>query len=160
MIIVTVNTDASFSRVHEIGTFAFWIVCNEFKILKSGILRKKVFRPEMAEFKCIINALHILFNEDLSMVNKVIINTDCLNVIHIMTNNKMAISQYRLNNWGNGMMVIVMDMCKKKGFDFKKIEMRHVKSHTGIGDARSYVNEWCDKEAKRMLRIKLTEIAA
>lgn len=32
------------------------------------------------------------------------------------------------------------------------IEFRHVKAHSGVDDKRSYVNEWCDKEAKRRLR--------
>lgn len=32
------------------------------------------------------------------------------------------------------------------------IEFRHVKAHTGINDKRSYVNDWCDLEAKKQLR--------
>jgi len=34
-------------------------------------------------------------------------------------------------------------------------EFRHVKAHSGKNDARSFVNEWCDKEAKKWMRYSL-----
>lgn len=36
---------------------------------------------------------------------------------------------------------------------FPDYEMRHVKAHNGTPDARSWVNDWCDKEAKKMMRV-------
>jgi ribonuclease HI len=152
-VIVTINTDASFSKQHEIGTFAFWIVCNRFKILQSGVLRKKVKRPEIAEFRCIINALHVLFNQDCKPLSKVIINTDCLNVIHLVKKNKAAIAKYKLKPWGDPLMKKYEELRAKHPDSLRiPIELRHVKSHTGVGDARSYVNEWCDRSAKEKLR--------
>ena len=38
------------------------------------------------------------------------------------------------------------------------IEFRHVKAHSGVKDKRSYVNEWCDAEAKKQLRSKMAII--
>jgi hypothetical protein len=38
--VVTINTDASFSRKYNVGSYAFFILCNEFKIAKSGTSRK------------------------------------------------------------------------------------------------------------------------
>jgi ribonuclease HI len=32
------------------------------------------------------------------------------------------------------------------------IYLKHVRAHTGKDDARSWVNEWCDKEAKKQMR--------
>jgi hypothetical protein len=147
--IVTINTDASFSKFHKRGSFAFWIVCNDFKIIKSGILRKKVSTPSVAEFKCIINAFHILYNENLKNVSKIIVNTDCLNVIHIINNDKFYISRYRLS--------YLLELIKPyKNLISKypeiKIEFRHVKAHTGVNNARSWVNEWCDTHAKLQLK--------
>ena len=146
--IVTINTDASFSHNHKRGSFAFWIVSNRFKILKAGIIRKTVLRPEMAEAMCIINALHILCNENLDDVTRIIINTDCLNAVYILRNDKEQIRKYRLK-WG----LELRDTFNKRYKHIKsKIEFRHVKAHSGVQDARSYVNEWCDRNAKLQLK--------
>lgn len=150
--IVTINTDASFSKEHQRGSFAFWIVCDKFKILKSGILRRQVIRPEVAEFKCIINALHILLNENISTVTRIVINTDCLNVIHLINNDKKEIKKYQLAQWGNTLVETFKRMREENEIMHIPITMKHVKSHSGIGDARSYVNEWCDTQAKLALK--------
>lgn len=158
---VTINTDASFSATHKRGSFAFWIVCNNFKILKSGLLKAKVSRPEQAEFKAIINAFYVLFNEDCSAITKIIVNTDCLNVIHLLTGNKEAIQRYRLGSWGRDLVSKYNSVKgKTKHTASIPVEFRHVRSHTGIGDARSYVNEWCDKEAKLKLKYFLNTKSA
>ena len=31
-------------------------------------------------------------------------------------------------------------------------EFRHVKAHNGVPDARSFINDWCDKEARKWMR--------
>lgn len=151
--LVTINTDASY--IDGFAGYAFWIVCNEFKVTKAGILRKKVKRPEIAEFKCIINALHILFKNDCKNVSKIIFNTDCLNVIHCLTGNKKAISKYKLNISSFSELTLMFNSIMK-GKDIE-VEFRHVQSHTGLNDARSYVNEWCDREAKKYARIRLNK---
>lgn len=151
--LVTINTDASY--IDGFSGYAFWIVSNEFKVLKAGILRKKVKRPEIAEFKCIINALHVLFKNDCKNVSKIIINTDCMNVIHCCTNNKAKIKKYRLNVYEFPELTLMFNRIMK-GRNIE-VEFRHVKSHTGINDARSYVNEWCDREAKKYARIRVNQ---
>ena len=151
--LVTINTDASF--IQGFAGYAFWMVCNEFKVLKAGVLRGKVKRPEIAEFKCVINALHILFKNDCKNVTKIIINTDCMNVIHCCQDNKAEIKKYGLNVKE---FPELTDMFKKimKGKNIE-VEFRHVKSHTGINDARSYVNQWCDREAKKHAIIRFNQ---
>ena len=149
--IVTINTDASYSKQHKIGAFAFWIVCNDFKITRSGALRKQCHRPEVAEFRCIINAFHVLYTQDLSNVTKIIVNTDCLNVIHFCTKNKEAIRKYNLGIWGTQLVAkleVITGSIKRK----IPIEWRHVKSHVTTEGARNWVNDWCDKSAKQELR--------
>ena len=74
--IVTINTDASLGEKYSLGTYAFWITCIKFKILKSGVLRKKANRPEVAEFRCIVNALHVALNQDCKDASLIIINTN------------------------------------------------------------------------------------
>lgn len=157
--IVTINTDASFSKTHQIGSFAFWIVSNEFRIKQAGLLRKKVKRPEIAEFRCIINALHVLYNSDCSKVTRIIVNTDCLNVIHLVKNDKQAIERYRLKRDGFPELVKTLKTLKNQSkIPLVPIELRHVKAHTGSSDARSYVNDWCDRKAKAALMEKINKL--
>lgn len=149
--IVTINTDASFSRKLKIGSYAFWIVCDEFRIKKSGVLKDQVKRPEEAEFKCVINALFELFNKQTSRpVSKIIVNTDCLNVICCVANDEKSIAKYKLSK----LMPLAHTLKKlhaKSNLKNICIELRHVKAHTNNPDARSYVNNWCDTAAKNEL---------
>jgi ribonuclease HI len=146
--IVTINTDASFSRANKVGSYAFWIVCDLFIIKRHGMLKGRVERPEDAEFKCIINALHTLLKREQSLLaTKIIFNTDCLNVIHVMKKSKKEIKLYKLDKWGYPLKEKFCNMLSKK---MRKVQLdfRHVKSHVEIKDKRSYVNDWCDQKAK------------
>ena len=57
-----------------------------------------------------------------------------------------------INRWGLSRHKRLRKMFNRsfteKGID---IEFRHVKAHTGKDDARSYVNDWCDKNAKQVV---------
>lgn len=149
IMLVTINTDASFHPKLKYGAYAFWAVCDDFKITKSGVFRKKCIDPDDAESKCIINALTVILKAHKG-ITKIIINTDSLNAIAYLTKDKNHINKYRLS------------MSKMRQFQLclsllpmpknLKIEYRHVKAHSGVEDKRSYVNEWCDLEAKKQLR--------
>ena len=154
--IVTINTDASYSKTHKIGTYAFWIICNQGKCAKSGVLKRKCHRPEEAEFQCIINAIHTLCKSKITGVKKIIINTDCLNVIHLIRGNKSLISYYKLG-FGKNMVEQFEKILKVNGYEKVVLEMRHVKAHESTETARQWVNEWCDQEAKKRLRQAVAE---
>lgn len=98
--IVTINTDAAWHTEYKIAGYAFWIVCDQGKFCHSGVLKKRVSRPEIAEFKCILNAIHVLGRLNYKDVGKIIVNTDCLNVIHLIKGDKKKINLYRLGSWG------------------------------------------------------------
>ncbi len=153
--IVTVNTDASFSREHERGAYAFWIKSDEFKIQKSGMLKEKIARAEIAEFQCLINALWALADEDvLQKTKRIIVNTDCLNVIHLLQYNEAAIKRWGLLKWGEGYRD-KLEMTAMGRFKNATIEYRHVKAHETTGTAKTWVNDWCDRKAKEALRTEL-----
>lgn len=148
--ILTINTDASWHSQTKIAGFAFWLVCDEYKFCHSGTLRKLVSRPEIAEFKCILNAIHVAgkFQKTHKKPKKIIVNTDCLNVIHLVKGHKQSIAMYGLASWGRHLVadyerLLHIHKFKKSQFDF-----RHVKSHRGIETKRQFVNDWCDKKAK------------
>lgn len=143
--LVTINTDASFNHENKFGGFAFWIKSSAFKIQKAGYFKDTCLNPTEAEMKCIINALHVLLSSH-NTVTRIIINTDSLNSIHIINNDRININKYGLH-FG--------DKLRRKFIKIQKsyhrtlnIQLRHVKAHSNVNDARSYVNEWCDKHAK------------
>lgn len=150
--LVTVNTDASFHPELKYGAYAFWAVCNEFKITKSGVFKTKCMNPDDTEAKCIINALRVvlLAHND---ITKVIVNTDSLNAIALLENDTRHIRRYMGNNmkmWShikNAYKKVLTQTTNKP-----LIEFCHVKAHSGIADKRSYANEWADAEAKKALR--------
>lgn len=149
--LVTINTDASFHPKLKYGAYAFWAVCNDFKITKSGVFRRLCQTPDDAEAKCIINALTVIIKAHKG-ISKIIINTDSLNAIAYLTKDVSHIIKYGLSHSKMRQFQQCLLMLPIGNI---KIEYRHVKAHSGIDDKRSYVNEWCDAEAKRQLRIKI-----
>jgi ribonuclease HI len=140
--LVTINTDASFHPTEKIGAFAFWAVSNGFKIQKACFFRDKCLNPTDAESKAILNAFHVVSRKQKG-IRKIIFNTDSLNAKAIFENDRDHIHKYHLFN------KLRSNYNKKEQlFHGIEIEFRHVKAHSGKDDARSYVNEWCDTNAK------------
>lgn len=154
--LVTINTDASFHPSLKYGAYAFWAICNDWKITKSGVFRKKCLDPDDAEAKCILNALTVVFKSHKG-ISKVIINTDSLNAVAYLTNNKEHVRKYRLSPSQRTRFYRLFSEIRKT-YQRTPIEFRHVKAHSGVNDSRSYVNEWCDTEAKRQLRTKTQKL--
>lgn len=148
---VTINTDASYCAKTEAGGYAFWIVCDLGRIKHSGML-KSTKQSEDAELKCLANAVVMLTNSSFNNGNieYVYINSDCksgMNKVGLKSENvigeHIAKSLKRLfkNN----------PLARHTGK--KRYQLRHVKAHSNKNDTRSYVNEWCDREAKKQMKI-------
>jgi ribonuclease HI len=146
---ITINTDASYSIQQKCGGYAFYIVCDSFKIQKSGYFKIHPENPMEAEMMCIANALHVLLHQKaLPKTNFIIINSDCLNCF-------VRISKNSKDKLGRMIAKLIRQIREKttiKG-SLPKYEFRHVKAHNGTQDARSWVNDWCDKEAKKWMKI-------
>lgn len=156
--IVTVTTDASFNRKRNIGTYAFYIRSNMGLIQMSGQLRNKCDRPEEAEIKCIMNALVMLswHSEWMKYARKIIINTDCLNAIHILTNDTEKIRMYKLGKLRSRHKLYEKHTLPL--FNGKNIEFRHVKAHEHTNTARNFVNDWADKAAKEQMALYIKKV--
>jgi ribonuclease HI len=141
--LVTINTDASYSSAYKIGAFSFWMVSNSGRLFGAGALKGKVSHSQEAEFKAVLNALHFLFEKsEWKGVKKVIINTDCKPVVD-MINGGLT---YK---WAVNYKVHYNSLVKKYGIT---IEARKVKAHSGTDEKRKWVNDWCDQQAKKVLR--------
>ncbi|MES2395629.1 MAG: RNase H family protein [Bacteroidota bacterium] len=144
--LVTINTDASWSPKNKVGTFAFWVVSNQGKIAKAGLLKGEIRTPDHAELSCIANAIHCLMVQKWG-ITKIIINTDSLNSIHILNDDKKLMKWYGLKD--HRFQVIRKVILQK--LNGVKFECRHIKSHQNTATPRAWVNEWCDQEAKKQL---------
>lgn len=143
---LTINTDASFHPINKSSGFAFYVVCNSFKIQKSGKFNTDVSDSLMAETKCIGNAIATtLGRKDLPQVNTIVINTDCL----------PAISKINYSDEDYCIKIRELIELLKIRTKCSTLKFKHVKAHSGKNDARSWVNEWCDKEAKKWMRKKI-----
>lgn len=140
---ITINTDASFCPNTNAGGYAFYIVCDLFRIQHSGKFKDLPKSAEDAEMKCIGNALQALYSiKELPQCKYLILNSDC----------KTAMT--KIDRYSNSVpktirrirtkLVIRLGRCK--------FEFRHVKAHNGTPDSRSWVNDWCDKNAKTQMR--------
>lgn len=145
--LVTINTDASWCPETKKAAYAFWAVSNSFKITKSGVFKNKCESSRCAETRCIINALSTVLLSN-SGISKVIVNTDSKYSIWTLEEQKINKQKWKSNLY----LHIAYKTLLKNDKNKAKIEFRHVKAHSGVQDSRSYVNKWCDKEAKKQLR--------
>lgn len=151
--VVTINTDASFNAQYKVGGYAYWIVYNGQRVKNGGLLKDCQNSTE-AEIKAIANALYKLTRLKFKEVFLIVINTDCLPAVDLITgksktevqgtNDAVAaihsyITHLRIDNNVN-----------KSNIEY--VDYRHVKAHTKARDKRSYVNDWCDTVAKDFVK--------
>lgn len=144
---ITINTDASWDPKEKIGGYAFWIKCDSFTIKTSGQFKTKPTSSIKAELMCIANAVYTLCElPELPHTSLIVINCDCL----------MAFDRIYLNSSCKigKMIALKLEELKTKTSPqgVTKVDLRHVKAHSGILNARSFVNNWCDKAAKEEMR--------
>lgn len=151
----TINTDASFHPKYKVGAYAFWSVCNGFRVQNAGYFNDLCKDPDDAEMKCIINAVYKTLKTS-SGLKRIIVNTDSMNSIRVFEHEKKGIRRYNLQ-WAKKHREQLKSIIKSYKTPVE-IEFRHVKAHTGKNDARSYVNEWCDTHAKRFLWRRIHEL--
>lgn len=150
---ITINTDASWHPIHKAGGYAFYIVCDLFKIQKAGMFKINPSNSMDAEMMCMANALHtVLKQPELPQIKMIVINSDCL----------FSFERIGLKKEGIGRVVAkklkeLRRATAINGLIYPKFEFRHVKAHSGTPDARSWINDWCDKEAKKYMRISLSK---
>ena len=145
---ITINTDASFNPEHHTAGYAFTIVCDQFRIKKSGMFKTRPETSQQAEIMCIGNALSTLAAQpELPTCDCLIVNTDC----------KGAMSEITHQATQLGKRVHGMYEKLSKKLDNKHFQFKHVKAHTNVKDPRSIVNRWCDTEAKKWMRLATTK---
>lgn len=142
---ITINTDASWHPLKKAAGYAYFIVTSEFKLKGGGVFKTHPKSPTDAEIMAFGNAFTALLSrgrKDPPDVSWLILNTDSKHGIERVLGDKDALAAEVHDLWKE----------MKRRFNLKWMDMRHVKAHSGKDDARSYVNEWCDTEAKSWMR--------
>lgn len=146
---ITINTDASFCPVTKASGYAYWIVSDSFVIKEAGFFKTKTDNSTHAEIKCIGNAIYTLLKrKKLPKVKWLIINTD----------SKQEISSIELakNNHSKTTQELHLKLINR--IESQINHFRHVKAHSKIQDKRTFVNDWCDIEAKKYMKIQRKNI--
>lgn len=142
---ITINTDASFHPTLKVGGYAFYIICDLFKITKGGMFKNHPKTPEEAEIMCIGNALAtLLAQKELPEAKWLIINSDCQRGMEKIKRSSTPLGKQVQGLW--------QQLIRRLGSS--KNKFRYVEAHQrGQLDKRSFVNDWCDKEAKKYMKI-------
>jgi ribonuclease HI len=143
--LVTINTDASFNPKFKIGAYSFYIKSNNGVIRHANVLKTAKNSYE-AEAMAVANALAALEKSNW-IVSRIIINSDCMGIFDKFTKkSKLDVGRagYRL----------IRRIKEKSGVlpHLTIHEFRHVKAHTQVTNARSFINNTLDKEAKKHMK--------
>lgn len=107
----------------------------------------------------IVNALHLLKKTGWKP-SRIVINTDCLNAIHLFTKNREAVKKYKLlspqtiditHAYFKACNQLPLFTGPKGKRMLPMVELRHIRSHQHTETAKHWVNDWADKEAKRII---------
>lgn len=145
----TITTDISHHPVTNVAAYAFWVSGLGPAIKRSGLFKTPIPDATMAEIFCIANAL-VYVVERSPTLEKVWINTDSQHAILMMTKDKIA------NKEKNQKFMPAVKVIKALQTKYPNlvIEWRKVAAHVGTRDKRSFVNDWADKESRRLQRME------
>ena len=137
----TVITDASFCDKEQIGGWAAWVRIDgrAEPIKKYADFRVPVRNSREAEMFAAVNGIWLAAKYG---ATEVLVQTDCVAVVDMLNGATQKKSLKR--DFAAAM--------QKAGVAAVKRSAKHVRGHTTVSDARSYVNRWCDKMAKTAMR--------
>lgn len=146
----TINTDASHSPTTQVAAWATWIKSSHYLIKEAGLFPEPVPNSSVAELMAIEQALILL--------DKLIDSQEFLRdhrdhgTIIIYFNTDSMWSVHALKGLVKRSKHVAIARRIKSLADPYEIIPRHVKGHTKQDDARSWVNNWCDRQSRSLVR--------
>jgi len=144
-----INTDAGYRKGK--GSYAFWINTADGIFIKSGKIEVDVKNSTQAEALSVMYALsNFIQNVKITEIENLIIYTDSMNVIHFFNNDKEKLEEFGLfDKFTYTLARKYINTVSKLNFG---VELRHIKSHDIITSKTSWVNDFLDKECKKLLK--------
>jgi len=133
----TVITDASFCPETKVAGWAGWIRIDghPVPIKRMGKIKGPVNDATEAEVYAALNGIWVAV---MSGATQVLIQSDCMSVINLVQ--RKALSVRLIKIWDEAL--------ARPEFATVGITAAHVKGHGLIKDARTFVNAWCDTNAR------------
>lgn len=144
---VTIITDASWCPTTKVAGYGFWVACERGRRRGGGTIKTLVPSSMAAEMMAMVNGLcqgmrlGIIASGD-----ALLIQTDCQAAID-------TFSKFRnpSDNVEAQVVAHMEELCRTGSLT---VEYRHVKGHTAGRTPRTYVNNYCDAEAKKYMRAR------
>lgn len=148
--LVTMFTDAGWSKTHSLGVWAMWAKCNGRTIRHSGQLKGPITQSGHAELAAIANGLTVVAKTlTLPRWSRIIVQTDSEEAL-------LALRRKTHKHRGSNMAVgYILRLAYTQQY---KLDLRHIKGHTAANTPRQAVNHWCDTECKRQMTLALRAI--
>jgi len=139
----TVITDASYCMESRAGGWAAWINVNypngdHVRLKHHGTFKFRAANSEHAEQMAAMNGIWVAYAKG---ATDILLQTDCLNLVNTHGSGRAkGLEDYR--------------MAATLHWPHAKVLWKHVKAHNlkNVNDRRTWVNDWCDKMAKRHMR--------
>lgn len=136
----TVITDASYCPKTRSAGYGAWITMDSgtsvpLRIRKGGRLKGYPNNPAHAELLAALTGLWYAYKQGARIL---LLQTDNMEVVAVIKGRAGAPSNLLTMQYREALAEV---------FVGASISARHVKGHTTIQDARSYVNRWCDAQA-------------
>ena len=151
--IINIFTDASVNNQSHNAGYAFYIGCRGHKLQRAGVLKVKTKSTVQAELQAIINAVFILRRSNLPKPDKLVIHTDSMECIKMLTGVQQSPHDHGLRMQFEECQLLILDymqfLCLPVYTYRKFVEFKHVKAHTGDKSKHSLINRWCDLESRR-----------
>lgn len=146
---VTINTDASFHPVHKVAAFAFWIRHDQGRIMQAGALKDCPTSLE-SEIRAIGNGMYALLQSNFTDIDYIRVNTDCTYAMDALKGKSRHGASLATVDKVIGIMDLLAQLYKRKlkRRKYPFIDFRHIPAHTTIETPKSWLNDWCDKQAK------------
>ena len=140
--LVTILTDASHCPDSKVGGYGYWIISDRGHIKGGAEFKSVVKNINHAESMAVVNALYCSVQSGIAKNGDIIlVQSDSTTALDIL--------KYRKNKEEYGDIIREWRRLTRK---MDKVIYRHVKGHSGVQDARSYANRYCDKIARRAMR--------
>jgi ribonuclease HI len=144
--LVTVMSDASYCDKTKASGWGVWIKSERGLYQNGGNFKKDPSNNYEAEAMALATAVHLAFAYNLAMFgDKLILQTDCMMVVHAVEGSRRKPARGLLKEAVD----FIKETIEKNGCI---LDIRHVRAHCPTAGKRNYINDLCDKLAKKPMR--------
>lgn len=149
---ITLATDISIDSGDKVATWAAYIRYDGGAIKKSGVFKEYPPNTFQAESLALINAL-VIINNSISDLHdyRLIVHSEVFNPLKPIRNKNGAIKEHDKRRSDAIFSIAIPILNEFISWDIRKIKA-HNRDVKPYEKGKYYMNEWCDKKARKLLR--------